>query len=154
MKNIEVIEPITEWDIRKRFIQPQENWSCLVKSYRNMFRAGPPHFMMRVARELSQTAVAGRIYAGRVMFNLVVSDTSDFESVNGVLHIQWDDRRQRCEFHHIDIAGRQVSCFCPFERLREVFVQQVNRIFLIDSDLNRRCLTSSRRGHEKLSPDG
>ena len=69
------------------------------------------------------------------MANLVVSNTPDFQSVSGVLHIGYDAEHHFFVFHHLGWDGHQEYRKCPETLAFQAFASFSQEIFQLADDL-------------------
>jgi hypothetical protein len=127
-----VISPISDWESRLLFVGRGCSWNDVIKRLRGdageVFSCGP---LLGLAEAIAQSPFSSQLFPGISMFNLVVSDTADFRSVNGVLHIAYRSDVEQFVFHHIAINLQQEYCSCSEARSFGVFKRLVWEKFMI-----------------------
>lgn len=128
------VGPIPDWPSRRLFVAPGRGWRDVITQLRREVANGPGNAqLVELARRISRRPLAGKLFPSTCMFNLVVSDSPDFHSVNGLLHICYKSTRRQFWFHHIGLDEQQQYLACTHEAALRTFSSLVQAKFRIGS---------------------
>ena len=129
---MQAIEAIKDWDCHLLFVMRGCTWPEAIKQLREEWQTGiGSRNLLELAVALSSLPNAGTLHASKCMMHLVVSDTPDFQGVNGVLHISHDRSAGRFVIRHIAMDGRQECMACCEKEAVQTYARLVGEKFLI-----------------------
>ena len=129
------ISPIENWEFRRLFVTPGSGWQEVVARLRREIEDGlGSEHLVELASRVSRLCVGDKLYASTCMFNLVVSDTWDFRSGNGLLHIGYNSSEHLFWLHHIGLDHQQEYRACPKVDVMVTFLSLVQKKFMIGVD--------------------
>jgi len=129
-------EAINESALRLAFVRRGDSWADVRRRFEHFSHAGLPlQPMVELLAAITDWSLAEQLFPGNSMANLVVSDTPDFQSVSGVLHVGYDAERHLFVFHHLGWDGRQEYRQCAEAQAFQVFARFSQEIFQLADDL-------------------
>ena len=124
---------IKYWKLLFRFAQIGGSWSDVIERQQKLVSDGfgSQKALLRLTTAVSKSEIAHQVFACTMVFDLLVSDTTDFRGINGVVLIRYREDSQRFLFYHIAIDGEQECWPCPESEAWQMLLMIISRKFLI-----------------------
>jgi hypothetical protein len=103
------ITPKTRLEGQRGYVIHTRPWEAIAEHYRKHDALAP---MLHLVESIASSPVSSQLFAGTSMFDLLLSDTTDFRIGDSTLRISFRPSERQFEFRHTSFSGHDDQKVC------------------------------------------